>query len=170
MSEILDKYPFLEDYGVYTYAEAGNDFVDDVPPGWRPVFFEMCEEIKTFLENENINPKLLVFDQVKEKFGELRIYHHFNEDEEDGGQDVPSFVKESVSDIIDSCCSKTKDICFKCGKAANWLSTGWILPHCTKCATEWNDNANQRYGKDEPLEKNFRRMCHEIPSQTERLQ
>lgn len=169
MSEILDKYPFLEDHGIYTYAQPGDDFVGDVPPGWQSVFFEMCEEIKTFLESEKVDPKLLVFDQVKEKFGELRIYHHFNEDEEDGGQDVPAFVKESVSCMIDSCCSKTKDMCFKCGKVANWLSGGWVLPYCTNCANEWNDAANQKYGKNDPLEKSFHRIRHEIPSQSERL-
>ena len=152
----------------------------------------MVNNIKTFEERvkelveEGKKQGFLTYEQIAKKTIDLdldanaldELYNALSEnqievraeDEEDGGQVVPSFVKESVSDMIDSCCSKTKDICFKCGKAANWLSTGWILPYCTKCATEWNDNANQRYGKNEPLEKSFRRIHHEIPSQTERLQ
>lgn len=149
--QILQKYPYLHDPGVYSYATRPDEtWVDDVPVGWRPRFFALCDFINETLEKHHLPLDKFKVIQVKEKFGALRMYWATE-------PEVPKQAYQTIHDAIDRCEVETARMCWQCGEPAQWHSRGWILPYCEKHAKEWCDDKNRRYPDMEPttLEKSF---------------
>ena len=125
--ELIEKYPFLMPYNVWT-GEPINDYfyeyiwLDDMPVGWRNAFgLQMCEEIKQALLEEG-GEKLLSeyrINQIKEKYGTLRWYD--------------SWTTKKVQDIIHKYEALSARTCIQCGKPATRITTGWIAPYCDEC-------------------------------------
>ena len=63
--------------------------------------------------------------QIKEKFGQLRLYYS------GGGKHVEAWASK-----YEELSEKT---CIHCGKPAKYMSIGWISPWCEDCAKEIND-------------------------------
>ena len=126
---LVERYPFLlprnrftdepsDDYD-YTYTE-----LDAMPDGWIIAFGEMmCEEIReALLENDLLNSFRI--DQLKEKYGSMRLYHH-------GGN-------RKADDIINKYSILSENICSCCGRPdSGSTKSGWIYPVCEEC---WNEN------------------------------
>ena len=136
---LVGKYPWLippdemtgkipEDYD---YSETVLDFM---PIGWRIAFGELlCEDIQTELEKFNFADKFVVV-QLKEKGGELRLYH-------DG---IPSGCK--VGNVIQAYSVLSNYICIECGELDVPQKTfGRILPICKKCIKDYNVNDPEKY-------------------------
>jgi len=148
---LVERYPFLlprnlmddqvvENYD-YEYTE-----LDNMPEGWRKNFGQqMCEEIRQALleaqeqdpeggyeeslistnyNSDRIIPYLEGFriEEIKEKYGFLRFYC--------------SPAPQKVFDIIDKYEKMSAKICIRCGKPAEYVSTGWISPWCSECKEE----------------------------------
>ena len=135
--KLIAKYPFLKpswsEHYDYRYTWA-----DDMPKGWWVAFGEMmCDDIKNELIKYNYLDKFEI-TQVKEKWGELRLYHN----------GVPVGCK--VEKIIDKYSNLSRNICAACGKPdvpiMNW---GWIYPLCEKHATN-KDEYQECAEKQEP--------------------
>lgn len=131
--ELIAKYPFLavKDYDFdndiyyipddyeYTYT-----WLDSVPEGWCKAFgLQMCEEMKEALDEYDYTDKYVIME-VKEKYGELRIY--------DTG--IPRGCR--VWDVIEKYSQLSRRTCIVCGAPATKMSLGWISPYCDKCADE----------------------------------
>lgn len=140
----LKKYPFLEDRdGAIPYPDPGDTFLDCIPKGWHDLFLKYCEHLNDAFVAVNVNSKALHFDQVKEKFGMLRIYWHIEYDCAD---------PETVSDLTDACLTLIDELesdsavtCSDCGEPATLHSAGWVLPYCRACAEKHNAAANERH-------------------------
>lgn len=127
--KLVERYPFLlprnrwtdevlENYG-YEWTE-----LDAMPEGWRIAFAsEMLEELREELIKFDYLYKYRIV-QLKEKFGELRIY--------DNG--VPKGCR--VWDIIDKYTHLSTKVCIYCGKPAQWITKGWIYFLCDDCAVD----------------------------------
>ena len=61
---------------------------------------------------------MISFQQIKEKWGGLRIY---------------ATAPEEVQKIISHYEHISADYCIDCGKPAKYLTTGYILPFCEDC-------------------------------------
>ena len=121
--EMKERYPFLE------FDEEGYSFLDDMPIGWKAAFGEqLCEELRQLLLRANFLDKYKVC-QVKEKFGELRWY-------DDSG--VPGKFLSEYYDLLDKYRDISRRTCVRCGQPAQYMTTGWIIPICKKCADEIN--------------------------------
>lgn len=95
-------------------------WLDEVPRGWRELFLEMCEEIQNVLDySYNEVDDKFKFVQIKEKFGELRMYA-------DG-------MNDEIYNIIEDCSKKSRLVCCECGAPAKWQTTDWIRPYCDSC-------------------------------------
>lgn len=128
--ELCQEYPFLiprnifsgvidEDYD-YSYT-----WLDDCPIGWHPLFLEMCMMIKPILEDcGNLND--FHFIQVKEKYGQLRVYYNG--------------APKKVDNIINYYEEKSRRVCIGCGEPATKITTGWISPWCDECGNKTYDN------------------------------
>ena len=124
---LCKRYPFLIPRIVWTDEVAWDKryaytLVDDFPRGWWKAFgLMLCEELREELIRCNYLRQFRL-EQVKEKFGELRIY--FN--------GIP--VGCHVDDIIGKYSVLSRNICIACGKPDTWvIDEGWIMPECYEC-------------------------------------
>jgi len=135
--KLCEKYPFLAWYGdpLYMgYSEEGEPnykftWEDEVPEGWRKAFCpQMWDELKEILAKADYIDKFR-FVQIKEKWGQLRLYYNG--------------VPEEIYDEIEAWEAKYEKLsektCIHCGKPAEYMSIGWISPWCEDCAKEIND-------------------------------
>lgn len=123
--ELCERYPFLipcdwegdipEDYD-YSYS-----WLDQMPAGWRTAFGEqMCTDIMKIIEEDAVDDFQIL--QIKEKFGELRLYY------------AP--FSQKIEDIIQKYVEMSRKTCIRCGAPAIWESQGWIDYYCDKCAKQ----------------------------------
>lgn len=118
--QLIKKYPFLLpndiplDHYDYSYTLA-----DELLDGWKTAFGNMMwEEIRQQLVKDNCLNTFGI-DQIKEKFGELRIYTHG--------------CSDKVNKIIDKYSVLSGNICAVCGKPDVRKTKGYILPICFDC-------------------------------------
>ena len=95
--------------------------------GWYDLIRSVCYRIKQHEENkkhrkESASDISVVFDQVKEKFGGLRIYYR-------GGDDY-------VDGVVDMAEEMSYKICERCGNRGTPNQGGWIVTLCDFCRQE----------------------------------
>lgn len=120
------RYPFLISRswstGKMIYLRKPYDLIEEIEKGWDIAFGDfLWEDIRNELIKFNYLNKVR-FLEIKEKFGELRIYTN----------DIPPGC--NVWNIIDDYSYLSRHICYKCGKPDVPITdTGWILPICKEC-------------------------------------
>lgn len=137
---LCDRYPFLIPRSIwndkpYWDKKYAYTIACDFPKGWWKAFgLMLCEDLRIELSKYCYLNKFMITD-IKEKFGELRIYH-------DG---VPEGCK--VNEIIDNYSVLSRNICIDCGKPDTpMINTGWFLPQCFNCFSK------AYYCRNKPLE------------------
>ena len=128
--KLCEDYPFLLPHNRWT-DEIPEDFdysyteLDAMPDGWRKAFgLQMCNELKEALEKiDKINEFRIA--QIKEKFGELRFY--------------TNWINDDINKIIVKYEAISRRTCICCGKPATQITTGWISPFCDDCVENIND-------------------------------
>jgi len=141
--ELQKKYPkILKDLGgdpketCMSVLHGGISIGD----GWIPLLeklFDFCQ----FHHDRNGYPQM-VADQIKEKFGALRIYYHFEDCDSDAAQYGEKFNRpdEMLRGAISFTEMLSEGICEKCG-APGKMSTGhWRAVRCNKCLNEKINN------------------------------
>lgn len=132
---IVSKYPFLLPIGydgkcrsdyIFEYTEA-----DAVPTGWHQLVLDMSEEIIQCLNANNIDPLTFYIDQLKEKFGGIRLYYTIRYADTNIDRNV---IETNIDKIIHKYEALSEHTCCECGKEATLCSTGWICPYCNECA------------------------------------
>lgn len=115
------------------------DIKDCVPAGWYKAFGKILErELKEATADD---PEFAIYD-IKEKFGELRIYHNGD---------------KKVDDIVDAFTVISQYICVSCGKlGVGSTKRGWILPYCRECYKGDYDKSCTPY---EPIPKMRKVLC-----------
>ncbi len=116
------RYPFLTPWNAWTGKRMYyGTLLDGVPDGWRKAFGkQMCDEIREALIEDGCLKNWRIL-QIKEKYGELRIYDNGHRE----GSRIPDILSkyESIS-------GKT---CIHCGAPSTHMTTGWYLPVCNRC-------------------------------------
>ena len=108
------------------YEETYNQY-EDIPEGWREAFGEMLiKDIDEVVKRDNIEVggdfgfRVM---EIKEKWGELRMYFFNSTDE--------------IERIVTNYSMLSKNICIGCGKPDVPWTTGYIIPVCEKCFRKW---------------------------------
>lgn len=126
--KLVKKYPWLKPYNVWT-GRVWKDYdyettwYDDIPKGWQIAFGDML-----LAEIDKTSNGDITFQQIKEKFGELRIYASCN---------------KATQDVIHKYEHISNNICIKCGRPnVPQTTNGWIMPICKKCweRNKWHKN------------------------------
>lgn len=88
--------------------------------GWYRLLYQTCLKIEEALKDDP-NKDNFHFNQVKEKFGTLRIYW--------------SCGNKTVSNIIDDAEDQSGTICEVCGSTdeVETEGPGWLTTHCKDC-------------------------------------
>lgn len=124
--ELCQEYPFLIPRNPFTDEIVADydysfTYLDECPAGWQNLFLNMCSNIKPLLEEAGVLNEFR-FIQIKEKYGQLTVYH--------------AGAPESVCDMIDYYEGLSQRICIGCGKPTTKVTAGWIMPVCDSCADE----------------------------------
>ena len=120
---LVEEYPYLmprneftgeliKDYD-YTFIEGEYN----LPEGWFRLFLQCCEDIKEPLVKAACLDAFR-FVQIKEKYGEMRLYS--------------SGATKEVLDIIDKYEFLSQQVCSVCGKPATVMTSGYICPYCSE--------------------------------------
>lgn len=132
--KLCEKYPFLvpKDWMGHSYLKDRDwnysfTWRNDVSIGWRHLFDLMCDELLAEIKKSGCYATFEL-DEVKSKFGELRIYSS-------GGNDA-------TDRIIDKWCAISGYVCESCGKPEVRTTKGWVMPVCYKC---WADMQTESY-------------------------
>lgn len=143
IKEWVETYPFLriKDNSVYPWLPVDEDevtecwMIGDLPEGWIDAFGDqICNELTGAL-GDYVDRWITV--QVKEKFGSIRWYYHFDvKDLSDEEVAKVNEVEKVVSSIIDKYDEVSYKTCAWCGAPATHITTGYILPLCDKCFNE----------------------------------
>ncbi len=108
-----------------------------IQKGWFLAFEELLQKIN--LSGQKVN-----FEQIKEKFGDLRIYFS-----------IEPFSKENydlIQKMVTEAEIKCATACEECGKPGDKYTNGWIKTLCESCAKEKGDYKlfEHNFGLSEP--------------------
>jgi hypothetical protein len=109
---ITEKYPSL--FANIGHRDSPMKFGLAVGDGWAGIISTMC-----WILNQRDTAKTFRFDQVKEKFGLLRVYHS-------GGSEYMAGVVRMAEDISGKTCEV-------CGQPGEQRKGGWIKTLCDRC-------------------------------------
>lgn len=133
IAELERKYPFMDDPD-----DGEMSFAYGCDIGWLDEFDKMCGEIVAALEEVGYDPKRnFKFLQVKEKFGELRVYWTLVANDEDDPEPQYNPTYDKIHDIVRTHCEATGKLCCRCGAPATKKTKGWVLPYCEPCFNEF---------------------------------
>jgi hypothetical protein len=98
--------------------------------GWYALIATLCSVVQSYYKHNTPDCAPFKFDQIKEKYGTLRIYYS-------GGDDtIYNFVQ--MTEYLSS------TVCEECGATADVMrSVGWVKTMCIKCIGELNDTSSQ---------------------------
>ena len=125
---LCKKYPFLIPRNVWRdeiiWFKKPYDWtlVNTFEAGWWKAFgLQMCDEIREILLQAHCLGEWRITD-VKEKYGQLRLYSNFT---------VPG-----LSELIGDYSRISENVCIYCGKPDVHMTQsagGWLTPMCEKC-------------------------------------
>lgn len=127
---LCEKYPkiFVERRLPVSESCMGRGF--ECGNGWFYLIDSLCHSIQEYIDGSNKYPQegkaaipQMVFTQVKEKFGALRIYYT-------GGDDYCS----GLLDMAECMSYRMCENCGTFGKDVGRVEKGWIQSLCTECA------------------------------------
>ena len=87
--------------------------------GWYDILSSVCYRIKQYEKNKKSDYYPVTFDQIKEKWGGLRIYYI-------GGDDY-------IRGVVDMAEEMSYKICERCGCPGSPNKQGWIMTLCDNC-------------------------------------
>jgi hypothetical protein len=120
---LFDKYPQLFKQKDWPPSQTCMCFGIECGDGWYWLIDELCAALQ--YETDKFNAPQVQFSQIKEKFGELRIYTDSND----------SNVQKAQMDFAEDLSNK---ICENCGQmGATKTKTGYVKTLCEKCKKEF---------------------------------
>lgn len=140
MSKYIEQYPWLRLRSLYTgelYEKI--DAYDEILEGWQTAFGEMLlKDLDTVIKTKNLQDEF-VFEQVKEKFGQLVMY--------------VNTADQDVHRVLDKYYTLSANICAHCGKPdVSMLRMNWIIPLCEDCYNKMNYRDGTPRKNAEPYE------------------
>lgn len=123
--KLVKDFPFLVPYECKDNYDYSFTLLDDIPIGWKKFFGrQMCQDIKDALVEENLLDEFEI-TQIKEKFGELRLYSNIS--------------TKKLNNILFAYEYISSRTCIACGKfGVPIINDGWISPLCESCYNKEN--------------------------------
>ena len=130
---LYEKYPTLFANKDKTPVQSCMAFGVECNIGWYDIISSVCYRIQQHEKNKKYHTErklkedpsyksdyyAVIFDQIKEKYGGLRIYYS-------GGDNY-------VDGVIDMAEEMSYKICERCGCPGSPNKQGWIMTLCDKC-------------------------------------
>ena len=152
---LAEKYAFMkkgrameDQYESGCIDDLYSAFGCECEDGWYGLLDEMCTKIQAVYDENKCDPDMIV-DQIKEKYGTLRFYYHFEDDNlgihaiDFIGESGTRFRKgkgdklhEKIAEIVSWGEERSSKICEKCGKPGKTRALGYIQTLCDECFTK----------------------------------
>ena len=116
---LYEKYPDLFANKDKTPMESCMAFGIECNIGWYDIISSVCYRIKQYEKNKKSDYYPVTFDQIKEKWGGLRIYYI-------GGDDY-------IRGVVDMAEEMSYKICERCGCPGSPNKQGWVMTLCDNC-------------------------------------
>ena len=134
--KLCERFPFLTWYGNPLYMgyteENGPNYKytweDELEDGWRKAFCpQIWEELKAILEKADYVDKFR-FAQIKEKWGELRMYY----------SGIPTEIFDEIEAWAEKYLELSKKVCIDCCEPVKYMTVGRVSFVCEDCAKKSN--------------------------------
>lgn len=132
---LVTKYPFLGWRGNPLYGEYDGKaaltydytWADELPYGWNKAFGEeMWKDLSSILKKARYSKKFQ-FEQIKEKYGTLRLYYGA----------VPKSIAAEMDQWEEKYEGMSMLYCINCGQPTSYQTTGYICYICEDCKKEY---------------------------------
>lgn len=122
--------------GSYSYADNFLNEYDAFSRGWSMLWHMMIADLTPLMRKYNLQDKFF-FEEIKEKYGEIRAYHNGAPDE--------------IEDIIDAYSVISRNVCQWCGRPDSAISKGyWVECQCEQCFDKyWKDSTKEHPSYEE---------------------
>lgn len=123
--QLYEKYPTLFQNRTKSIQESCMAWGLECGGGWYDILDTLCDRIietEEYILEKDSNYKRVKFDQIKEKFGVLRIYYS-------GGN-------EFIAGMISMACELSYKTCEACGNRGKQNKRGWISTLCDNCRSK----------------------------------
>lgn len=155
------KYPFWKARNVFTGKFCGYSFTwyDDIPEGWQKAFGKkLSDEIKAagkqYLKAHKKSSwkDILQWEQIKEKYGTLRLY---------------AATTSEIEHILQKYELLSMCYCIDCGKPVRYRTSGYIEYLCKECG--------EKYIKEDQLDycrvtkEDIPELCNYAKNSTEEI-
>jgi hypothetical protein len=118
------EFPDLLRQHTLSVMESCLAFGLEIGDGWGPLLRELLTNMKKYGTEHGIEIEIT---QVKEKFGELRVYFMLRTCS-DGS------CLDELEDMVDAASDKSREICELCGKSGKIRESSWLMARCAACA------------------------------------
>lgn len=139
---IVAKYPFLQVRDIDGTIDTHSKFPMmslEIPDGWHELFFQMCDDLKTVLIEEDYLDTFY-FIQIKEKYNQLRCYPGHP-------------TTDRILQVLRKYEYLSQFVCTECGKSATKeITTGYIASICDDC---WKDKYRHHAVRDVEFDSEF---------------
>ena len=98
--------------------------------GWYQLLHNLCRELLTLFDKNNVDAEQFRVLQVKEKFGALRFYYSVSL--------LPEDLHTEIRRIINKYENISKTTCERCGQPGKLMGDHWISVRCDACREEQN--------------------------------
>jgi len=113
----------------------------DCGQGWYSIIEALSEELQLLSDQTGFQ---VIIEQVKEKFGQLRVYHQLVQSSEDENHMSPTVLIRIIDKLIAGAEQESANTCDVCGTYAERRTTGYILPLCDEHYAEWENKNNYK--------------------------
>lgn len=144
------KYPFWTLRNVWDghFMGYSSTWYDSIPDGWKTAFGkQLSEDIKKAGKqtrkrlHKYVNWKnMITWEQIKEKYGTLRLY---------------ASCSEEIYNVLQKYEKMSEYYCIECGKPSKYMTKDWVEFYCEDCFNKWLDN-NKFPIKEQ---KEIRKLC-----------
>lgn len=133
-----DYYEFLNAH----YPSLFNNCFPDaaVPLGWHKIILFLCEQTQRLICGYRLPPNVLFFDQIKEKFGGLRVYFTIEVDRNQEGvvedlsllENIDHF-RHHIYDLVSVVEGMANKTCTSCGEDNQPVTQSSFGTYCQSC-------------------------------------
>ena len=117
--KLMDDFPFMEVKSFVDGERLGCPIICECQDGWFKLIYSMCKEIDELYKAKGKDVNELNIEQIKEKFGRLRIY-------------MGNYI-EGVNEIIERYERLSENTCERCGKLGEIRGKSWVQTLCNEC-------------------------------------
>jgi len=121
--KLYEKYPDIFKQQFCSIQESSMPWNCQCRSGWYKIIEKLCEDITKICKEKDLT--IPQFSCVKEKYGSLRIYAEYIED-------------EVICDLIEEAEAMSTEICEVCGDKGYSFGTQWFRVRCDKCRKKKN--------------------------------